>query len=195
MRRVVFAHGLESSPDGTKATYLKESVGAVSPLLRHLGLAGQVDALEKALKSHRRRSVLVGSSLGGLAALGVANRAPERISHLVLLAPAVSSWRHEDAFKEAEKQRPGLSHEAVEMARLHIPKSIPTTVIHGMEDDMVAAEDVVALVQRSRGASLILVHDEHQLTGSRKLILSVVNQVARDADPLIALNDTTFLLG
>ena len=184
MRRIIFAHGLMSSPDGTKATFLREQFGAHAPALFHLGLKAQVDALESELAADNR-SVVVGSSLGGLAGLGLANRCPERIAHLVLLAPAVSVFRHEDAFEEVEKERPGLHAEAVELARLPIPHSVPASIIHGMEDDVVLFEDVVALAARSPSARLVLVHDDHQLTGSRDLILSVVGKTAADGDSLM----------
>ena len=49
MRRIIFLHGMESSPEGTKATYLKEQFGAISPALRHLGLREQVDLASKYL--------------------------------------------------------------------------------------------------------------------------------------------------
>ena len=103
MRRIVFLHGMESSPDGTKATYLREKFGAVSPALRHLGLRQQVDSASKYLHK-KNKTVVVGSSLGGLAALGLVNRYANQIAHLVLLAPAVGSFLR-SSFAEEEKKR------------------------------------------------------------------------------------------
>jgi alpha-beta hydrolase superfamily lysophospholipase len=183
MRKIVFAHGLMSSPKGTKATYLKERLGAVAPALSHLGLKAQMDALESALLDEAD-SVLVGSSLGGLAGLGLANRSPNLIGHLVLLAPAVSVRRRENAFEEEERTRPGLYNEAVQLAKLSIPTSVPATIVQGMEDDVVLFEDVVALAARSGSSRLILIHDDHQLTNSKELILSVVGRAAVAGDPI-----------
>ncbi|MCP4673947.1 MAG: hypothetical protein GY854_00190 [Deltaproteobacteria bacterium] len=184
MPRTIFAHGLESSPGGTKAVYLKERFGTFSPRLYHLVLSFQVDALEEAL-ARSERSILIGSSLGGLASLGVANRCPDRITHLVLLAPAVSCNRREDAFKDAEKSRPGIREEAIEMQKLSVPETIPTTIIHGIEDDVVLTEDVLSLGARSPSARLVFVHDDHPLSGSRNLILSTVGRAVTGADTLI----------
>ena len=87
MKPVVFAHGLASSPGGTKAVLLGKTVDAHTPDLRPFGLDGQVSALSRSLPSDRP-SVVVGSSLGALAALGLAQREAARIASLVLLAPA-----------------------------------------------------------------------------------------------------------
>ncbi len=186
MYQVIFAHGLESSPGGTKATYLGEHFGAITPPLRHLNLPGQVDALEQEL-ALGDKSIVVGSSLGGLAALGVANRFPARIEHLVLLAPAVSSYRKPEAFDDTEKTRPGLREEALEMAELSVPQSIPATIIHGIDDEVVFAEDVVKLCRRSSSARLVLVRDDHFLVRARELIVSVVGRAAKGQDPLVLL--------
>jgi pimeloyl-ACP methyl ester carboxylesterase len=184
MRKVVFAHGLASSPDGTKAVYLRERFGATAPALFHLGLGAQVDALEAELSSGEA-AVLVGSSLGALAGLGVANRQPRLVSHLVLLAPAVSIRRHEDAFRDAERDRPGLFAEAVELAKLSVPPEVPATIIQGFEDDVALFEDAAALAARSPSSRLVLVHDDHQLTGSKELILSVVGRAASGLETVI----------
>ncbi|MCP4605954.1 MAG: hypothetical protein GY847_36480 [Proteobacteria bacterium] len=184
MHKVIFAHGLESSPNGTKATYLREHFGAIAPPLYHLGLFDQVDALEKALPKDKK-CILVGSSLGGLAVLGTAVRQPDRIAHLLLLAPAVSTRRHEEAFNEAEQTRPGLRREALKLTELSIPENVSSTIIHGIEDEVVYTEDVVSLSTRSLSARLILLHDDHTLSNSKSIILSVVSRVATDSDPLV----------
>ena len=184
MLSTIFAHGLESSPGGTKAVYLKEHFGTFSLQLYDLVLSFQVDVLEEAL-ARSEQSVLIGSSLGGLASLGVANRCPDRIAHLVLLAPAVSCHRREDAFEEAEKSRPGIREEAIEMQKLSVPAMIPTTIIHGLEDEIVLAEDVLSLGARSPSARLVFVHDDHPLSGSRDLILSTIGRAVAGSDPLI----------
>jgi pimeloyl-ACP methyl ester carboxylesterase len=181
MKKIIFAHGMESSPDGTKATYLRERFGAESPALFTLGLPGQVSAVQAAIGEGP--AVLIGSSLGGLCALGVAaNGAP--IAHLVLLAPAMGKFEPA-AFKEAEQTRPGLYREICEFGKLSISPEIPTTIIHGFEDEVVDTDAVVALAARSPSARLILVHDDHPLSHSGPLILSVVERVTTGLDPVV----------
>ncbi len=174
--RVIFAHGLESSPGGTKATYLKESFGAFTPELFRLGLEEQIDALVSVL-NETPKNILVGSSLGGLAALGAVQQCPERIAHLVLLAPAVGVHKRPDAFVEAEKTRPGLRKESEEISKLSVPTSVPTTIIHGIHDEVVDKYDVVELCARSTSSTLILVQDDHMLVKSKQRIISQVENV------------------
>jgi pimeloyl-ACP methyl ester carboxylesterase len=182
---VVFAHGLEGSPQGTKAVFLREELGAVSPWLGELSLAGQVEALAAAI-GDRGPAVLVGSSLGGLAALGLAAARPESLVHLVLLAPAVGMARRAELRPEVEQRRPGLFDESREFSSLAVPAHLPATVVHGLDDDVIRLADVLDLVRRSPSARMILVHDDHPLHASRDLILALVRRAALDRDPLLA---------
>ncbi len=175
MTRVVFAHGLEGSPDGTKAVYLRDELGAVTPWLGEFNLDEQVGALEEEIPQGSD-AVIVGSSLGGLAALGFAVRHADRIRHMVLLAPAVGMHRYASISPEVEQKRPGLFEQSKKFGALSIPPSIRTTVIHGLQDIVIDKEDVIALVKRSPSATLLLVHDDHTLSGSRELILNVVER-------------------
>ena len=175
MTRIVFAHGLEGSPDGTKATYLRDKLGAVTPWLGEFNLDDQVGALEKEIPQGSD-AVVVGSSLGGLAALGFAVRHSDRIRHLVLLAPAVGMHRYASVSPEVEQKRPGLFEQSKKFGALSVPPSIRTTVIHGLNDEVIARQDVIDLVERSPSATLLLVHDDHTLSSSRELILHVVER-------------------
>ena len=180
---VVFAHGLEGSPDGTKGTYLRELFGAIVPELGQLDIMGQVDALEDVLPLSSP-SVVVGSSCGGLAALGLANRCPDRIAHLVLLAPAIGMERHRDENPEVEKRRPGIFDQAAGFSILSIPPSMRATVIHGNRDPLVARDDVLELVKRSPSAGMVLVDDDHSLLSSKDIIISFVKRAAAGEDLL-----------
>jgi pimeloyl-ACP methyl ester carboxylesterase len=182
MHKVVFAHGMESSPAGTKAAYLRKRFQARTPDLGSLGLEAQVRAVSALIGEER--AVLVGSSLGALTALGVAQERRARIAHLVLLAPAVGRF-DASRFAEAEKKRPGLYRELCAFAELSIPEEIPATIMHGLEDELIDPDAVVALAARSPSARLLLVHDDHSLTGSEALILSVVERAARGLDPFV----------
>jgi alpha/beta superfamily hydrolase len=175
--KVIFLHGMESSPKGTKATYLGEQFDAISPALRRLRLTEQVDATQQILDENP--AVIIGSSLGGLAAIGLANRCPARISHLILLAPAVGTFSRV-SFAEEEKIRPGLYQEVCEFAKLTIPEEVPTTIIHGLEDTVVDSAAVIGLCTRSKSSNLILVHDDHPLSNSRRLITTVVGRAANN---------------
>src|SRR5687768_2183319 len=89
MGTVIFAHGLEGRPDGTKATALRAAgLDVVAPDGRGLPLAARIAQLEDEVLRHPG-AILVGSSYGGLAALAVA-ASGRPIDGLVLFAPALS---------------------------------------------------------------------------------------------------------
>ncbi|MFO8073447.1 MAG: hypothetical protein R6V85_16405 [Polyangia bacterium] len=177
MLEIVHAHGLEGSPRGVKATYLRERLGAVAPWLGELDLDGQVEALRGAI-GEESSAVAIGSSLGALAALGLADRFPELVGRLILLAPAVGGHRLAADHPEVEAQRPGLVEQWERYSGLSVPEGIPCEIIHGLHDDLIRLDDVLDLVRRSPTASLLLVHDDHALTASRDLILATAARAA-----------------
>ena len=185
MHPIVFAHGLESSPQGIKAALLSTRFGTHAPDLRSLSLEAQTQRLVAGLRQ-APKSVLVGSSLGGLAALGAARAVPERIAHLILLAPAFGTERHLELFASAEIERPGLRSEVAACADWTIPESVPATVLHGLEDELIATADVVAFAQRSPSAALLLVHDSHQLGAHLELLCRLVAAAANGEDLFVS---------
>lgn len=179
---IVFAHGMESSPQGTKAVLLSQRFGALAVDLRGLILQEQSARIAELLRAVPR-TVLVGSSLGGLAVLGAARVVPERIAHLILLAPAVGAERNIELFVHAEQERPGLRAEVAACRDWSIPPTVPATVLHGLEDDVVETSDVLSLVQRSSSARLLLVHDGHQLSDHLELLAAMVERAASGREP------------
>lgn len=162
---VLWAHGLEGSPTGRKATWLREHgvPGLVSPDGRGKPLAGRLDGLEAALAAHPRW-VCVGSSYGGLAMTALATRHPERIAHLVLLAPALV-W-NEPPVEDVEQ--------------LVIPASVPCDIVHGVNDRIIPVDVSRRLAARSPHVRLHEVDDGHVLEGSVDLLTALV-LAARDA--------------
>lgn len=149
----ILSHGLHSSPNASK-------VSALARVAQALGWSherpdySQIDAasdvrdiprrLEKLLQSARRVSgplVLAGSSMGAyisaLASLQV------RPAGLFLMAPPVAL--------------PGYP-QRLDAAR------VPTRVIHGWHDELIAAQDVVDWCAE-RSVTLLLLDDNHRLEG------------------------------
>jgi pimeloyl-ACP methyl ester carboxylesterase len=103
--KLCFLHGLDSSPQGTKASLLR----AYDPRCLIPNLPPDINERLKVLEHGLRAPApLVGSSLGGLTALMYAMSHPEMVHGLVLLAPAVGI-RIEDLFTEEHKR---ISHYA-----------------------------------------------------------------------------------
>lgn len=144
---IVFAHGLEGSPQGRKIQHLRSNgFEVIAPDGRGLALAERLVGLEKATR--QGDVLLAGSSYGGLAAAHLALVYPERFVGLLLMAPAL---HHSEApVQDAAALRP--------------PVGLPTIVIHGVHDSVVPIEVSRRYVQG--GGTLIEREDDHRLVQS-----------------------------
>ncbi len=158
---VVFAHGLEGRPDGRKGTALREAgFKLVAPDGRNRSLADRVRGLEAALRTSSD-VVLVGSSYGGLAAVVVASRQPERLRGLVLLAPAL-------VWSEPPVDDPDA---------LTVPSALPCIVIHGTRDEVIPIQKSRDLARRSPHIQLWERADDHVLRRSLPQLITAVRQL------------------
>jgi len=152
----ILCHGFESGPDATKVTALADVAGQhgwtharpdftdldakrdVSPL-------GDVPARVQRLLELARSAaaagplLLAGSSLGAWIAGRVSLQVP--VAGLFLMAPPI----------ELDTAHP------LDAAQ------VPTSIIHGWDDELIPAMDVVAWAQPRR-ARLVLVDDSHRLS-------------------------------
>ena len=147
MRTVVFSHGKDSEPWGTKimalAAIARES-GCRVESIDYRGIDTVEGRLATLLESCRDlpRPLLVGSSLGGF--LAAAASKPLDAAGLFLMAPAFDL--------------PGLPP-TPEVA------VCPTVVVHGWRDDIVPVEKGISFA-RAQGALLHVVDDDHRLHAS-----------------------------
>ena len=94
--RVLFAHGFEGSPTGSKPTYMREAFGwkVTAPKMSELGwsIASQTDVLIKHL-DEGEYDLVVGSSMGGLAAANASSMRPNQdirpVSYTHLTLPTI----------------------------------------------------------------------------------------------------------
>ncbi|MGH7169937.1 MAG: DUF6717 family protein [Gemmataceae bacterium] len=136
--KILFCHGLEGSPNGRKATVLRDAGHEViAPSLPREDFEEAVRLARRALETHPF-DALIGSSRGGAIAMRIASSA---LTSLVLLAPA---WRRCGV-------EPLLRGD--------------TRILHGIKDDIVPLADSIELEQRNRLAAenLIPVNDDHRL--------------------------------
>jgi pimeloyl-ACP methyl ester carboxylesterase len=201
---VLYLHGFASSPASRKAVAFRthaeaaglaiECLDCRQPSMEQLSLEAIVAHAQRALGRVTRPAWVVGSSLGGLAALHLALR-DHRVRGLMLLAPAfelVSRWRARlgpdawDAWQRtgyiavddhALRRQSRVHHafveelDAMERARGERSATVPTTIVHGIADDVVPVGGSVAYAARS-GARLVQVDDDHELGASLDLILA-----------------------
>jgi len=147
MTTVIFSHGQESGPWGTKIRAMAELVKGLGCAADSIDYQGIADPTERVAKCVREcadiddRIVLVGSSMGG----HVATAAAEQVGAvgLFVLAPAYYMEGHEDL-------TPGPPH-------------IPICIVHGWHDDIVPIENSIRYARRC-SATLHLVDGDHRLT-------------------------------
>ena len=143
---VVFSHGQESGPWGTKIT-------AMATVVRDLGFAAasvdyrgvsdpreRVRMLIDAGRAARGPLILVGSSLGGHVAATAAGALQAR--GLYLLAPAF----YMPGFEEHTPKDPGC----------------PAAIVHGWRDDIVPVENSIRWAREHR-AALHVLDSDHRL--------------------------------
>ncbi len=149
MTTVIFSHGQESGPWGTKIRAMADTVRALgcdADSIDYQGMrdpADRVGKLQNACRAIDDRLILVGSSMGGHVATAAARQVGA--VGLFVLAPAY--------------YMPG--YEA------HTPDApaIPIAIVHGWRDDVVPVENSFRFA-RECGATLHIVDGDHRLTGN-----------------------------
>jgi len=149
MTTVIFSHGQESGPWGTKIRAMAERVramGCVADSIDYQGIADPSERVEKCVHvcaDLDRPLILVGSSMGG----HVATAAAERLAAagLFVLAPAYFMEGYEDLTPD--------------------PPSMPICIVHGWHDDIVPVENSIRYA-RSCSATLHIVDGDHRLTAN-----------------------------
>ena len=143
---VVFSHGKESGPWGTKITAMAvvaRDLGAAVESVDYRGLddpATRVRKLIGAGAELKEPLVLVGSSMGGHVSAAAASRLGAR--GLFLLAPAFYMAGYEE----------------------YTPQQVacPTAIVHGWHDDIVPVENSIRWA-REHQAALHVLNSDHRL--------------------------------
>lgn len=149
MTTVIFSHGQESGPWGTKIRAMAEHVRGMGCSADSIDYQGIVDPGERVEKCIRECAtvddplVLVGSSMGG----HVATAAAEQVGAvgLFVLAPAYYVDGYEDLTPP--------------------PPSLPISIVHGWHDDIVPVENSIRFA-RQCAATLHIVDGDHRLTAN-----------------------------
>ena len=162
---LIFLHGMESSPMGTKARFIKGHYhNCLIPELPpdiHLRMSIIKELIVKPVR-------IVGSSLGGLSALMLAMSDPDLVEGMILIAPAVGFYDH-TVFNETDKTI---------IRKTYIPENIPCTVMIGQRDDVIPQADIEAMVERSPSQDLIQTvyrDDDHAQNNSLDFLLTEID--------------------
>jgi len=146
---IYFLHGLESTGNGTKGKFFAnhfpdilrpDFAGSLSVRLRQL----------ETLCSEAKNITLIGSSFGGLMASCFAESNRERVSRLILMAPALNF----------ENYTPPIR-----------PIEIPTLLVIGEHDDITPIDPVADLAQATySNLTIWMSDDDHMLHNSFTLL-------------------------
>ena len=196
--QVLYLHGFASSPQASKATFLsrkfaERGVRMLVPDLNEpdfstLTVTRMLQQVESALASAQRPFVVIGSSLGGFVAVHAALRYADRVSRLVLLAPALdfdgnrlselgdrglSAWKSSNeltVFHYGYRRMMPVHYDLYEDARRYdafqAQVSQPVQVFQGRLDTAVNPDTVERWARSRRNVELHMLDDDHQLLKS-----------------------------
>lgn len=149
MTTVVFSHGQESGPWGTKIRAMADTVKNLGCAVRSIdyqGIADPTARVDKLLAEAAEIDdtlVLVGSSMGGHVATAAADAL--KASGLFLLAPAYFMPGYEELTPT--------------------PPNLPICIVHGWNDDVVPVENSIRFAA-SCNAELHLLDGDHRLAAN-----------------------------
>lgn len=158
---IVFSHGKESGPMGSKIQSMMEHVNNICDCnvysIDYRNITSPEDRVEKLVKhlnSLQGNIVLVGSSMGGYVSTVAAMQVPT--IGLFLLAPA-------------------FYLEGYSVSQLNV-KCDRIAIVHGWQDDIVPYENSVKFAQ-AHNAKLTLVNDGHRLANSEVVLNSELDHL------------------
>jgi pimeloyl-ACP methyl ester carboxylesterase len=152
MTTVVFSHGKESGPWGSKIKSLADVATALGFAVESIDYQdlsspdARVERLTKYITPHKGDVILVGSSMGGYVSLVTAASVP--VKGVFLLAPAL--WL------------PGYDVQ-------HYDFTGPTFIVHGWQDDITPMSSTLNYAEEKQ-AQLLCVRDGHRLSQSNDIL-------------------------
>ncbi|HEY6644713.1 alpha/beta hydrolase [Povalibacter sp.] len=158
---VVFSHGLDGEPWGTKIVALAKvakthGLPVESVDYRGMEAPVRVEKLLSVAKELAQPLILVGSSLGGHVAASVSQLVPTR--GMFLMAPAFFM--------------PGFEQYTP------VPAACAIDIVHGWNDDVVPAQNSIRFAQQYR-ATLHLIDSDHRLTANLDEVCSLFDLFLR----------------
>ena len=195
--RVLFAHGFEGSPDGSKPTYMREALrwDVTAPKMSELGwsIASQTELLIRHL-DRDNFDLLVGSSMGGLAVANASSMRPNAEIKLLLIAPAFGLAENWEGMEEAgrsawkttgERRYTGFEMdivlpwefmESAEKMSWPVPAH-KTSIMHGKFDEVVPISYSRKVEEECENVKLYELEDTHRMKDSLRVIPEIASEL------------------
>ena len=187
--RVLFAHGFEGSPNGGKPTHMIEELGwdVVAPVMSVKGwnIEQETEVLLELIDSDDF-DLIVGSSMGGLAAANASELRPDATFGVLLIAPAFGleeMWHKRLSISEMEywEKKDEYPYKGFELemtlgwdfmqtaSRMSWPQlNHPTVILHGIQDDVVPIENSRRVIREQANViELMELDDGHRMQKSK----------------------------
>ena len=199
---MLFAHGFEGSPTGSKPTYMMEALGwdVTAPKMSELGwsIASQTEVLIRLLDKGDF-DLVIGSSMGGLAAANASSMRPQTETRLLLIAPAFGLAENWEGMEEAgrsawkttgERRYTGYEldivlpwefMESAEKMSWPIPAH-PTAIMHGKYDEVVPISFSRKVAEGCENVILHETDDSHRMKDSLRFIPEIVSKLMEGSD-------------
>lgn len=194
---MLFAHGFEGSPSGSKPTYMREALGwdVTAPKMSELGwsIASQTEVLLRHL-DEGEFDLVVGSSMGGLAVANASSMRPQMETKLLLIAPAfglAENWEGmgetgRSAWKTTGERRytgfeldivlPWEFMESAEEMSWPVPAH-PTAIMHGKFDEVVPISFSRKVAEDCEDVRLHEIDDSHRMKKSMRFIPEIASNL------------------
>lgn len=193
MQHSVYLHGWCSGPHSNKAQFIRQLwqqqqlplhiPDLNQPDFFHLTLSRQIAQVEAHLRT-QQQVTLIGSSLGALTALCLAERCPQ-VARLILFAPAVNFAQNarrllndDDMQRWASEGQLALYHHAhaancaisygfyedmQTYSDADLQRVLPTLVLHGAEDEVIPVQDCLAFATQRPWIECHVLNSDHSL--------------------------------
>lgn len=155
--KVIFSHGKESGPWGSKITAMAELAKSLGCEVDSIDYSDTMDPDVRVDRLHgilaeedSEQVILVGSSMGGYVAMVTAGQYP--VAGVFVLAPAlyIPDWKHQS----------------------YAPKTSNVEIVHGWSDEIVPHELSIRYARESK-TTLHLIDGDHRLNSSLDEVLAL----------------------
>jgi len=176
---IYYLHGYQSSPNGEKATLLKESVHAIPIKYREcnpeeLIISQCLNRISEVI-AHDQQVVLIGSSLGGFLAASAA-LTHSNVKQLILLNPAIIPLEIDLTTIEGMPLRILQEMRDPRLFQQKIPAII--TILRGVLDDVVPDEWILAFAQ-AQNATIKLYTDDHRFSKNLHRLPDIITEIVQ----------------